>query len=102
MVCQGEKIWSPETAFEKAWEGGLFLKGSGVDGAPGPTAGCAYPSLNVWPRWGKDGCRIFSGWFLPGNKHGVPVSRVLLAWLSKVLSNATNEIGHFRKTIDYE
>ena len=32
----------------------------------------------------------------------VPVSRVPLAWLSKVLSNATNEIGHFRKTIDYE
>ena len=68
MVCRGEKIWSPETAFEKAWEGGLFLKGGGLDRAPGPTAGCAYPSLNVWPRWGKDGCRIFSGWFLPGNK----------------------------------
>ena len=48
------------------WDGSLFLKGGELDGAPGPTAGCAYPTLNVWPRWGKDGCRIFSGWFLPG------------------------------------
>ena len=35
--------------------------------------------------------------FLPGNKHGVPVPRVSLVWLSQVLSNTPKEIGRFRK-----
>ena len=92
MFAEERKSGLPKQLLEKrfmGWE--LILKGGELDGAPGPTAGCAYPTLNVWPRWGKDGCRIFSGWFLPGNK-----------LLSKVLSNATKEIGHLRKTIDYE
>ena len=79
------------------WEEGFCWKGVKVDGARGPTARCAYSSANVWPWWGKGHCCLSSGWFLPGNKHGVPVPRVSLVSLSYELFNTPKEIGRFRK-----
>ena len=63
---------------------GLCWKGGKLDRARGPMEGCSYPLQNVWPWWGKNGCRISSGWFLPGTNmvfqfhgchwHGCPES----------------------------
>ena len=62
-----------------------------------PMEGCAYPSSNVWPRWRKKNCRISSGWFLLGNKRGVSVPWLPLAWLSRVFSRTAQGSGRFRK-----
>lgn len=64
LFAEERNLVSPNSFWKSVlWEGGLFLTGGELDGARGPTAGCKYPSLNVWPRWRKDSCRIFSGWF---------------------------------------
>ena len=78
-------------------EGDLCGNGGKLDGARGLAEGCAYPSLNVWPRWGKDDCRISNGWFLPGSKNGVPVPQLPLAWLSRVLGVVSRFGGDWRR-----
>ena len=52
---------------------------------------------NVWPWGKKDNCRISSGWFLLGDKHGVPVPGMPLAWLSIVFSRRAKGPDHFGK-----
>ena len=77
---------------------GVCGKSGQLDGTQGPTEGCAYPSSNVWPSWGKKNCRISRGWFLLGNKRGVSVPWLPLAWLARVFSRTAQGSGRFRKT----
>lgn len=46
---------------------------------------------------GKGVCRLSNASFLPANKHGVPVPRLPLAWLSRLFSKWAKGSGRFRK-----
>ena len=98
VVCRGEQIQIPEMADEKSFYGKRAHSRIAVSWMEleAQRRG-VHINQNVWPRWKKDDCRISSGWFLVGDKHGAPVPRMPLAWLSRVFSRRAKGPDHFRK-----
>ena len=98
MVCRGEHIQIPEMASEKSFYGKRAHAGMAVSWMEHKAQRRGvHIHHNEWPRWEKDDCKISSGWFLPGHKHGVSVPRMPLTWLSRVFSRRAKGPGHFPK-----
>ena len=98
VVCRGEQIQIPEMADEKSFYGKRAHSRMAVSWMElEARRRGVHINQNVWPRWKKDDWRISSGWFLVGDKHGAPVPRMPLAWLSRVFSRRAKGPDHFRK-----
>ena len=80
MVCQGEQIQIPETANEKAFYG---KRTYGSEVVSWMEHEARQRGVHIHHQMCGD-YRLSSGWFLPGNKHGVSVARAPLPWLSRV------------------
>ena len=80
VVCQGEQIQIPETANEKAFYG---KRTYGSEVVSWMEHEARQRGVHIHHQMCGD-YRLSSGWFLPGNKHGVSVARAPLPWLSRV------------------
>ena len=98
VVCRGEGNQPLETAYEKAFYGHRAYAGKAVSWMEHEAQRRGvHIHHQMCVQGGERTSRISSGWFLLGNKRGVSVPWLPLAWLSRVFSRTAQGSGRFRK-----
>ena len=98
VVCRREGIQPPKTAYEKAFYGHREYAGKVVSWMEHEAQRRGvHIHHQMCVQGGERTSRISSGWFLLGNKRGVSVPWLPLAWLSRVFSRTAQGSGRFRK-----